>query len=82
MRAMALFWRVKKVLRKSKIINPAKKSQASLRNYLRDFDYQIYLAAVLEAWMLTFVAVLVIVITVLFTNRFHFKLSCHGVIIT
>ena len=32
--------------------------------------------------MLALVAVLVIIIAVLFGNRFHFEFSCHGTIIT
>ena len=31
--------------------------------------------------MLALVAVLMIIVTVLLTNRFHFEFSCHGVII-
>ena len=39
------------------------------------------LSAVLEAEVFAFVAMLVIVIAVLFANRFHFEFSCHNMLI-
>ena len=41
-----------------------------------------FLATVFEAWVFALVAVFVIIVAVLFCNRFHSDFSCHRWIIT
>ena len=40
-----------------------------------------FLATVFKTWMLALVAVLVIIVAILFCNRFHCEFSCHREII-
>ena len=42
----------------------------------------LFLATVLEIQVFAFVAVFMIVVAILFCNRFHSCFSCHGQIIT
>ena len=41
-----------------------------------------FLATVFQAWMLAFVTMFVVIVAILFCNRFHCKFSCHSIIIT